>query len=22
GWTMQEAERWLSPNIGYRSDDE
>ncbi|MDX6227348.1 MAG: 5-methyltetrahydrofolate--homocysteine methyltransferase [Frankiales bacterium] len=22
GWTMQEAERWLSPNLGYRSDDE
>jgi 5-methyltetrahydrofolate--homocysteine methyltransferase len=22
GWTMAEAERWLSPNLGYRSDDE
>jgi 5-methyltetrahydrofolate--homocysteine methyltransferase len=22
GWTMAEAERWLSPNLGYRTDDE
>ncbi|MGI8677696.1 MAG: methionine synthase [Jatrophihabitans sp.] len=22
GWTVQEAERWLSPNLGYRSDNE
>ncbi|MFT4299838.1 MAG: methionine synthase [Aeromicrobium sp.] len=22
GWTMDEAERWLSPNLGYRTDDE
>src|SRR5947209_10951560 len=22
GWTMVEAERWLSPNVGYRSDYE
>jgi len=22
GWTMDEAERWLSPNLGYRSDNE
>ncbi len=22
GWTVAEAERWLSPNLGYRSDDE
>ena len=22
GWTVQEAERWLSPNLGYRTDDE
>ena len=22
GWTMVEAERWLSPNLGYRSDNE
>jgi 5-methyltetrahydrofolate--homocysteine methyltransferase len=22
GWTMAEAERWLSPNLGYRSDNE
>ncbi len=22
GWTMREAERWLSPNLAYRSDDE
>jgi 5-methyltetrahydrofolate--homocysteine methyltransferase len=21
GWTMKEAERWLSPNLGYDSDD-
>jgi 5-methyltetrahydrofolate--homocysteine methyltransferase len=22
GWTMAEAEKWLSPNLGYRSDNE
>ncbi|MEO8888525.1 MAG: methionine synthase [Jatrophihabitantaceae bacterium] len=22
GWTMAEAERWLAPNLGYRSDNE
>jgi 5-methyltetrahydrofolate--homocysteine methyltransferase len=22
GWAMDEAERWLSPNLGYRSDNE
>ncbi|WP_375475786.1 methionine synthase [uncultured Jatrophihabitans sp.] len=22
GWTLAEAERWLSPNLGYRTDDE
>jgi 5-methyltetrahydrofolate--homocysteine methyltransferase len=22
GWTMTEAEKWLSPNLGYRSDNE
>ena len=22
GWTTAEAERWLSPNLGYRTDDE
>ena len=22
GWTVHEAERWLSPNLGYRTDDE
>ncbi|HEX7354903.1 MAG TPA: methionine synthase [Mycobacteriales bacterium] len=22
GWTMAEAERWLAPNLGYRTDDE
>jgi 5-methyltetrahydrofolate--homocysteine methyltransferase len=22
GWTVREAERWLSPNLGYRTDDE
>ena len=22
GWTLAEAERWLSPNLGYRSDQE
>ncbi len=22
GWTVAEAERWLSPNLGYRSDNE
>ncbi|MDT7548441.1 MAG: 5-methyltetrahydrofolate--homocysteine methyltransferase [Actinomycetota bacterium] len=22
GWTVAEAERWLSPNLGYRTDDE
>ncbi len=22
GWTLSEAERWLSPNLGYRTDDE
>ena len=22
GWTQAEAERWLSPNLGYRTDDE
>ncbi|WP_197704745.1 methionine synthase [Jatrophihabitans sp. GAS493] len=22
GWSMDEAERWLSPNLGYRSDNE
>jgi 5-methyltetrahydrofolate--homocysteine methyltransferase len=22
GWSMAEAERWLSPNLGYRTDDE
>jgi 5-methyltetrahydrofolate--homocysteine methyltransferase len=22
GWTVDEAERWLSPNLGYRSDNE
>jgi 5-methyltetrahydrofolate--homocysteine methyltransferase len=22
GWTMDEAEKWLSPNLGYRSDNE
>jgi 5-methyltetrahydrofolate--homocysteine methyltransferase len=22
GWTLVEAERWLSPNLGYRTDDE
>jgi 5-methyltetrahydrofolate--homocysteine methyltransferase len=22
GWTLAEAEKWLSPNLGYRSDDE
>lgn len=22
GWTVREAERWLAPNLGYRSDDE
>ncbi|HVU71688.1 MAG TPA: methionine synthase [Mycobacteriales bacterium] len=22
GWTVPEAERWLSPNLGYRTDDE
>jgi 5-methyltetrahydrofolate--homocysteine methyltransferase len=22
GWTRAEAERWLSPNLGYRTDDE
>ena len=22
GWTVQEAEKWLSPNLGYRTDDE
>ena len=22
GWTVAEAERWLSPNLGYRPDDE
>jgi 5-methyltetrahydrofolate--homocysteine methyltransferase len=22
GWTLTEAERWLSPNLGYRTDDE
>jgi 5-methyltetrahydrofolate--homocysteine methyltransferase len=22
GWTVAEAEKWLSPNLGYRSDDE
>jgi 5-methyltetrahydrofolate--homocysteine methyltransferase len=22
GWTVAEAERWLAPNLGYRSDDE
>lgn len=22
GWTLREAERWLAPNLGYRTDDE
>ena len=22
GWTVDEAERWLSPNLGYRTEDE
>jgi len=22
GWTTEEAERWLSPNLGYDPDDE
>jgi 5-methyltetrahydrofolate--homocysteine methyltransferase len=22
GWSVAEAERWLSPNLGYRPDDE
>ncbi|HJQ44693.1 MAG TPA: vitamin B12 dependent-methionine synthase activation domain-containing protein, partial [Jatrophihabitantaceae bacterium] len=22
GWTVAEAEKWLSPNLGYRTDDE
>ena len=22
GWTVKEAERWLAPNLGYRTDDE
>ncbi|MEU2349609.1 methionine synthase [Modestobacter sp. NPDC049651] len=22
GWTLAEAEKWLSPNLGYRTDDE
>jgi 5-methyltetrahydrofolate--homocysteine methyltransferase len=22
GWTVSEAEKWLSPNLGYRTDDE
>ncbi|MEO9138813.1 MAG: methionine synthase [Jatrophihabitans sp.] len=22
GWTLREAERWLAPNLGYRSEDE
>jgi 5-methyltetrahydrofolate--homocysteine methyltransferase len=22
GWTVPEAQRWLSPNLGYRTDDE
>jgi 5-methyltetrahydrofolate--homocysteine methyltransferase len=22
GWTLAEAERWLSPNLGYRTEDE
>ena len=22
GWTVPEAERWLSANLGYRTDDE
>jgi 5-methyltetrahydrofolate--homocysteine methyltransferase len=22
GWTVAEAERWLSPNLGYRTEDE
>jgi 5-methyltetrahydrofolate--homocysteine methyltransferase len=22
GWTVSEAERWLAPNLGYRTDDE
>src|SRR5919206_395308 len=22
GWTLAEAERWLAPNLGYRTDDE
>ena len=22
GWTVREAEKWLSPNLGYRTDDE
>ena len=21
GWTMAEAEKWLSPNLGYQPDD-
>ena len=21
GWTLREAERWLSPNLGYDPDD-
>jgi 5-methyltetrahydrofolate--homocysteine methyltransferase len=22
GWTLREAEQWLAPNLGYRTDDE
>ena len=22
GWTVAEAEKWLSPNLGYRTDNE
>ena len=22
GWTVDEAEKWLSPNLGYRTEDE
>jgi 5-methyltetrahydrofolate--homocysteine methyltransferase len=21
GWTLQEAERWLAPNLGYNPED-
>jgi 5-methyltetrahydrofolate--homocysteine methyltransferase len=22
GWTVEEAEKWLSPNLGYRTDND